>query len=132
MNEINLISNDRRYEIKARMMTFISENTITGNKKFSGVRWTVKMYRKGEEVSNINGVHFGKAEEGTNVCSHHLKLTQNTILYAAFKTGYFSRSLKDFNSEKIQREWQKQHEAAKRREMAELAEKKNRKLRLAI
>ena len=127
-----LNSNDRRYEIKARMLSFIAEDVKTGNKRFSGVRWTVKMYRKGEEVSNINGVHFGKAKEGTNVCEHRLKLTQNTILYAAFMTGYFSRSLKDFDTEKIQRLWQKQHEAAKKKEMADLAEKKNKKLKLAV
>lgn len=120
--EINITSDCGHYTIKGKLTSLsdcYTQDNWTCMKNYKGSVWSVQIYKDGQPINGIQVmdgnyqpyIHFG--EYGCGICQYGVKLSKNTILYAAVATHMFGNALKDENAEKIERKYWKEYANAR-------------------
>lgn len=118
---INITSDDGHYTIKGRLMSLQDCYSMSEceRKNYKGSHWVVSIMRDGKYVNGIQVmdgdyqpyIHFGKYACG--ICQYGVKLSKNTILFAAVASHMFKNALKDEDTEKIERKYWREYVKAK-------------------
>lgn len=114
---INITSDDGRYTIKGRLVSEQDCYSMSEceSKHYTGSHWIVTITCDGKRVNGIQVhdgnyqpyIHFG--EYFCGLCQHGVKLSKNTILYAAVATHMFVKALGNIDSNKVTRQYYKDY-----------------------
>ena len=120
--QIEITSDCGHYTIKAKLIALAdcySQDNWSCQKSYKGSVWTASIFKDGQRVNGIQvnepnyQPYVSFSEWGGGLCQYGVKLSKNTILYAAVATRMFSKALEGIDTEKVEKQYYKDYVKAR-------------------
>ena len=120
--QIELVSDCGHYTIKAKLIALAdsyTQDNWTSQKSYKGSEWTVSIFKDGKAVDGIQvnepnyQPYISFSKWGGGLCQHGLKITKNTILFAAVSSHMFTMALAGVDTAKVEKQYYKDYVKAR-------------------